>query len=160
MKLGLFRHGEKESEWTPDPLLNLQGQQQAKILKDSVERGVLPKPTRLIVSPKIRAILTFSPLARSLNLALEKAEKLDERTNNEDASQFRKRIISTIESFSSESDEVVFLCSHLDWIEEFSNLVACDSDLHQVPEFSWSPGAYLIFDIEVIWHLTQKGRLL
>ena len=160
MKLGLFRHGEKESEWRHDPLLNLYGQQQAKALKQSVEQGVLPTPTRLIASPKIRAVLTFSPLARSLNLPLEKSENLDERTNSEDASQFKKRITKIIESFPAGADEIIFLCSHLDWIEEFSNLVPCDTDLHQVPEFSWSPGAYLLFDIEVIWHLTQKGRLL
>ena len=160
MKLGLFRHGEKESEWTHDPLLTLFGQKQASALKQSVEKGELPKPSRLMASPKIRAVLTLSPLARSLNLPLEKSEGLDERTNSEDGSQFRKRITKIIESFPADSDEIIFLCSHLDWIEEFSNLVPCDTDLHQVPGFSWSTGAFLLFDVKVIWHLTQKGRLL
>ena len=160
MKIGLFRHGEKESEWTPDPRLNPVGQHQALELKQSVELGILPKPTRLIASPKIRAVLTLSPLARALNLPLEKSESLDERKNSEDAAQFKKRIVKVIESFPAGPDEIIFLCSHLDWIEEFLNQVPCDTDLHQLSEFSWNPGAYLIFDIEVIWHLTQKGRLL
>lgn len=160
MKLALFRHGEKESEWTSDPLLSWQGEQQAKALKQAVDQGHLPKPTRLIASPKIRTSLTFSPLARSLNLALEKSENLDERSTGEDFNHFKKRISKTIESFAAHKEETVFICSHLDWIEEFSNLVPCDTDLHQIPNFHWVPAAYLIFDIQVIWHLTQKGRIL
>ncbi len=160
MKLGLFRHGEKQSEWTSDPLLSQQGGLQAKALQLAVENGQLPKPTRLIASPKIRATMTFSPLARALNLPLEKSDHLDERSQREDLNYFKKRISKIIEGFTPTPGQIIFLCSHLDWIEEFSNLVPTDTDLHQIPGFSWSPGAYLIFDIEVLWHLTQKGRLL
>lgn len=160
MKLGLFRHGEKQSEWIHDPFLSPQGEAQAKTLKQEVEQGLLPKPTRLMASPKMRATMTFSPLARSLNLPLERSEDLDERSQSEDLTHFKKRISRIIDNFPASQEQTVFLCSHLDWIEEFSHLVPSDTNLHQIPGFHWAPGAYLIFDIEVIWHLTQRGRLL
>ena len=161
MKLGLFRHGEKQSEWTQDPLLTAHGEQQAKALKEAVEQQQLPKPTRLIASPRVRALQTLSPAARFLSLPLEKSEDLDERTANEDLPAFKKRISSWIEKISkSPASEVIYVCSHLDWIEEFSYLVPCDTDLHQIAGFHWSTGAYLIFEIEAILHLTHKGRLL
>lgn len=164
MKLGLFRHGEKQSEWIQDPLLSPQGELQARALKEAIEKGILPKPTRLLVSPKIRTAQTFSSAARFLSLAVEKMDDLDERTKSEELPAFKKRISKWVESVSSsrsdDAEDVIYVCSHLDWIEEFSYLVPCDTDLHQLPGFHWSPGAYLFFDIETLWHLTQKGQLL
>lgn len=168
MKLVLFRHGEKQSEWTSDPLLSFKGEQQAKALKEFVHQGILPKPTRLIISPKIRTAMTFSPLALSLPLPLEKSEVLDERSNQEEISDLKKRISQFIENISmqvdpKENEQIIFICSHFDWIEEFLELLPCDSDLIQIPDFRWAPGAYLVFEfnskVSQVWQLTQKGRL-
>ena len=133
-------------------------------LKEAVEKGLLPRPTQLIASPKIRAVQTLSPTARFLSLPLVKSDDLDERAANEDMISFKKRISKMIESFFSinsslTSKDVVFLCSHLDWLEEFSNLVPCDTDLHQISGFQWDPCAYLIFEIQTIWHLTNSGAI-
>ncbi len=168
MKLVLFRHGEKQSERTSDPLLSHKGEQQAKALKQYVQQGILPKPNRLIISPKIRTAMTFSPLAQSLPLHLEKSNALDERSNQEEASDFKKRILQFIENISKpvdqkENEQIIFICSHLDWIEEFLDLLPSDSDLFQIPDFRWTPGAYLVFEFNFerneLWQLTQKGRL-
>jgi phosphohistidine phosphatase SixA len=159
MKVGLFRHAEKQTDGTQDPPLSFYGEQQALHLNRWVREGLIPRPDLLYTSPKRRAIQTFSPLARALNISIERFSELDERQSREDMTVFKKRISKFIEGHSPNPERTVYFCSHLDWIEEFCHLAPCDSDLQDLENFSWAPASFLIFDVQTIWHLIEKGQI-
>jgi broad specificity phosphatase PhoE len=159
MKIALFRHAEKQSGFGEDLLLSTEGIKQALTLKDEVENGRFPKPDMMVTSPKKRSYETFAPLARALSLPIQKDPNLDEQGSSENVILFRSRIHKFIEDIESGTNQTVFLCTHLDWIEQFSTLLSCDTDLHALVNFSWAPGAYMIFDVQDIWYLIEKGQM-
>lgn len=159
MKVILFRHAEKQSGFGEDLLLSPTGTKQALGLIEKVESGILPKPDVLITSPKKRASETFAPLARAFNLPVQTDPVLDEQGPSENVIVFRSRIHNFIDQIESDSKQTVYVCSHLDWIEQFSTLLSCDTDLHALVNFTWNPGAYMVFDIQDIWYLIAKGQI-
>jgi phosphohistidine phosphatase SixA len=159
MKVAVFRHAEKQSEWGHDPSLSLKGEKQSHHLKEWIRDGKIPAPTRLASSPKTRALLTFSPLNRALGIKLEKLDALNERQPEENLDSFKQRVRQVIAEFSVKSEDVIFLCTHLDWIEEFLSAVPSDTEFSELLTFSWAPASFLLFDVQEIWHLEKRGHI-
>jgi broad specificity phosphatase PhoE len=159
MKVAVFRHAERQSGYATDPELSPRGIRQSISIKDKVEDGSLPKPDVLITSPKRRAFETFEPVSQARRISIQKEHTLDERTNKEDINVFRHRVHKFIEDIEDHQGKTVFICTHLDWIEEFSTLLPCDTDLHALMHFAWSPGSYMLFEVGEVWHLLQRGEI-
>lgn len=160
MSIYLFRHGDRTSR-SPDsePELSATGLRQADFLADWVERGTLPTPSSLWVSPRHRAQQTFTPLSRRLAVPIETLQDLDEQTGREGAQRFRERVNAVLERAEAQSG-ILFLCSHFDWLEEAVSLISADEDLIANPGPLWAPGSFVGFDIEnELWRVRQKGQL-
>lgn len=166
----LFRHGDRTSRGSSglqEPDLSPTGQNQADQLRLWVERGTLPRPGALWVSPRIRAQKTFAPLAQNLGLELQIQTDLDERQSSESALVFRDRMIRGLEAAASLSGRLrsrnegaLFCCSHYDWLEEALTWIPADEDLPMQGQPLWSPGSFVGFEIEnEIWKVQQKGQL-
>lgn len=159
MKLSLFRHAEKQSDWTYDPVLSPYGEKQALKLSQNVQSNLLPRPDQLYVSPKKRAQATFAPLSKDLKIPLAVQLALDEKHKGEDSGSFRLRVQNYLKGFNKTTSETVYLCTHMDWLEEALSLIPCDTDLSQLSDFYWAPAAYLHFEIRNIWHLQSWGHI-
>lgn len=143
MKIYLFRHAQKSVDFTGDPDLTPEGHAQALRLLDKVIKNELPRPTELWVSPKKRAQSTFKPLSQHFALPLKIHDSLLEQQADENLEQFRKRIEKLFEKASENTDSVVFMCTHYDFVIEAMAVVPCDTDL-SAPEFAhWSPCQYV-----------------
>lgn len=163
MRFVLFRHAHKGLLPFEDPELSLPGFEQAVrlpgLLKSPPDTA-LPRPTRLMVSPRRRASQTFYPLAKELQLPLTVQAELDQRQNTESGAEFRRRVQEYLQRLPRESapHEVIFACTHYDWIEEAMNLINCDRDLNSFEFSHWSPTQYAAFDAGAEpWKFLQKG---
>lgn len=144
MKIYLFRHAEKSAHFQPNPGLSERGAAQALLLAEKVGQSELPRPTQLWVSPKKRAQQSFAPLAEKIEIPLKIVAELDERTHEENRPQFHERIrqvIATLEKEADQKNQVIYLCSHSDWLEEALALIPADTDLTQY--WQWSTLQYL-----------------
>jgi broad specificity phosphatase PhoE len=159
MKFVLFRHASKGITPFEDPELTPQGFQQSLHIVDLIKNGVLPTPTALFVSPKRRAAQTFYPLSKEFSLSMEVKLELDLRLHEESAAQFRKRISGFLEDLENfKTGDVVFACSHMDWIEESMSLINCDKNLNSFEYSHWAPTQFLAFDINHSeWKVLKKG---
>lgn len=156
----LFRHAERNKFIEDEPQLSPYGLKQAHYLAQQRETLNLPKPTGLWVSPRLRAQQTLTPLSKVCEIALTVKAELDERKSNEAMSDFRLRISRFIKSLSSQSG-VIFLCSHLDWIEEAMSLFESDSDLLNQPGSHWATTQFLELSYEnanEIWRKIKTGQ--
>lgn len=147
MKIYVFRHAQKASDFSGDPDLTPEGHAQASRLLDKVLKEEIPRPTELWVSPKKRTHSTFRPLAQHLGLPLLTQEALLEQKSDETMSDFRNRVQNLLNSLSSKEDAVLFLCSHYDWVVEAMLLAPADKDLSGVEFSHWSPCQYVGFQI-------------
>lgn len=162
MKLVLLRHATRsaldlEAGPAGESPLNTIGLAQAEDLPNHVHpKGALPVPTKLIVSPKLRARQTLTPLSRETGLSLEVDPRLDERHSNESLQDFHSRVLSVFNevqelALSAQDqknerieNEVYYLCSHLDWLE--AALTLWDTNLSdREVSTSWSPLDYQVF---------------
>lgn len=160
MKLVLLRHAtrsafEMESGPAGESPLNAVGLAQAEDLLNHVSpKGPLPTPTRLFVSPKLRARQTLTPLARESGLRLEIESRLDERNSGESVRDLNTRIKSLFEDIATpnskmklEDSDVVFLCSHMDWLEAVTSLWPTNMSEREASS-SWSPLEYQVFRLD------------
>lgn len=160
MLLGLFRHAEKQDDWSGDPALTAHGLLQAQRIQHWVQLKKLPPPERILTSPRKRAQSTLTPLAQAQGISVQVTAALDERQNHESQLMFRQRIENFLADLMKiHSSQKIFLCTHYDWIEEFLNCFPCEEDLHHLPDFRWSPGAFLLFEMTTTWKLIQKGKV-
>lgn len=84
---------------------------------------------------------------------------LDERQSSETIEQFQKRIKKFIQSCESQTG-VIYLCSHLDWIEEACYLIPSETDLMQEKYQAWQPCTYMDFDVQDgLWLLNSFGSV-
>lgn len=159
MKLIVFRHAERQRTFEDDPKLNIRGEAQAQAILKAVETQQLPTPTRILCSPKKRALMTLRPTADRLGLSMDHSPFLDERQNHESSAQFRERISDFFDDISqSNSDtENLFICSHLDWLEDMMNIIPLDLT-HSL--FHWGLAAYMIFEIGDEWRVLGQGQIL
>jgi broad specificity phosphatase PhoE len=162
MRLVLFRHGHKQFSMDNDPSLSDRGYIQATHLLDLVEKKQLPLPTQCWFSEKKRTFETLSALDQIPNIQWLKKSHLNERTPKEDTSQFQSRISSALKEFtkSATPNEVLFICTHYDWIEDAMSLIPCDKNLTSFEFINWAPGQYIEFDYyDDLFHVVKKGLL-
>jgi broad specificity phosphatase PhoE len=157
MKLLLLRHAARSAIDSGDSPLSTNGHRQADELPSlSLEQGRLPKPVRLICSPKRRAQETLTPLAKALHLSITTDPRLDERHNHESQSEFHKRINAVVNEVSSATYSACVLCTHLDWLEAFDALAPTDKEVIG----GWGTGEYRIFEIDGgLWTVKETGVL-
>ena len=158
MKFVLFRHGSKGFTPFEDPELNAQGFQQSIKIAELVKANQLPKPTHLFVSPRRRTSQTFYPVSKEFSLDMQIKEELDLRQPEETQSDFRARIQSFLDLVAGQSNDVIFACTHYDWIEESLTVIDCDKNLNSFEFSHWAPSQFLIFEIDNSgWKVLKKG---
>ena len=150
MHVVLLRHATRDLQSPDDGKLSELGFQQAEELIEKIApQGALPEPSVLIASPKRRARETLHPVASHLALPLVVSHALDERKNDETGSEFIVRIKKWVESLRNDfaSDEVIWACSHADWLESIMDVIPCDlEEWEKVMPFS--PAQFRVFKIE------------
>lgn len=146
----LFRHGHKEFSADENPSLSARGFEQAKNLERLVAQQILPAPTHCWYSEKIRTQQTLQACFKHTRaITYEKAD-LNYRTQHEDVKHFRNRVQKIINELEARSgkNEVHYVCTHYDWIEEALTLINSDRDLNTYELSSWAPGQYVYFEVQ------------
>jgi broad specificity phosphatase PhoE len=162
MNVYLFRHGQKDSLPFEDPDLTSFGHQQATKLAELIRNGGLFKGTQFLTSPRIRAQSTFRPAAQFCGSPLQVTNDLDQRTTFETREAFHARIQQLLASFENifSKEDVIYLCTHHDWIEESLSVIPADTDLLEPLFWSWRPAQYMHFEIvDRLWILKTFNRI-
>lgn len=162
MKFALFRHAQKGILPFEDPELTHDGHLQSSKLPLLIQKKILPPPTQLWISPKRRTAQTFYALAKDYQLELKTISALDQRNEYETSELFRKRVSDFLNSLSLSyaEPEVIYACTHYDFIEEAMSLINSDKNLSSFEFSHWAPGQYLMFSIEVdCWKLLTRGTI-
>lgn len=162
MQLILFRHAHKGLMPAADPELSAPGFKQAEKLVDLVSQNKIPAPTKSWVSEKIRTRQTLEPVNRKFQASIEVSDLLNLRAYSENADQFRlriKKMLAMIDNLAQKnSNEIHYLCTHYDWIEEALVFIQSTTDLTTFEFASWAPAQYLHFEIsDGIWIVKSKG---
>lgn len=159
MRLILFRHTERENLGTSNPPLSRRGIQQAENIARRVLSKNLPSPSKLYASPRLRAQMTLTPLNEQMKIGIQILPELDERLNSESAVQFTTRVKLFL-SKCEVQEGTLYLCTHLDWIEEALCEIPSNVDLLQAKFQSWSPGQFMHFKVEEgLWQFEDFGRI-
>ena len=160
MKFVLFRHAQKGITPFEDPELSLKGFEQSAQLVDLIKNKSLPTPTFLFVSPKRRTSQTLYPISKHYSLTPQISDLLDQRRHDENTLQFRQRVQLFLNELElQKSDEIVFGCTHYDWLEEAMALIHCDRDLNTFEFAHWAPTQFVIFEIQnSVWKFAGKGN--
>ncbi len=162
MNVYLFRHGQKDSLPIEDPDLTSLGRQQAAQLVELMREGDLLKGTQFLTSPRIRAQNTFRFAAKFCKSPLQVTSDLDQRAPSENSNAFRARVQNLLDTLGEKftKNDVVYLCSHHDWIEESISMIPADTDLLTPVYWSWAPAQYMHFEvINGLWILKTFSRI-
>lgn len=159
MKICLIRHGNRDLTSSSDNGLNSTGLALAKNLPSHLApHGPFPVPSKLWSSPKKRAQETLTPLAKHLNQALKIDSALDERQNAETSVQFRTRVRNLLEQLEKQCSfaDVVYLCTHADWLEEA--MITLPTDLPEsISESAFACGEIRTFKLnDGIWEYIES----
>ncbi len=163
MDVILFRHAKKGFVPYDDPSLSPEGFAQSENLPELVQKHNLPAPTALWASEKIRTRQTFRGLSMAFGLSALTRPELNLRADFETQKNFQTRVHSLIDELSvtsqnQVSNQVVYLCTHYDWIEESMNLIPCDRNLLTFEFSSWAPAQYVYFKVSAdLWKFVKKG---
>lgn len=160
MQIVLFRHAEKSSVGAQNPGLSARGHAQANLISNLASQGELPSPTRFLSSPLLRAQQTLLPASQKFEKTIEIVADLNERQNLESVDQFRHRISRFLRWVETQTG-LLYVCSHLDWIDEAMSLITSDVNLNQDRYQHWSPAAHLCFEIDAsgLWVLEKQGEI-
>jgi broad specificity phosphatase PhoE len=159
MQIVLFRHAEKDLAGGSNPPLSRRGLAQAQKLIELVKIKTLPRPSKLLTSPRLRAQMTLSPLAETMDIDFQITPELDERIQGETSDQFSKRVQRFLRQIENQTG-LIFLCSHLDWIEEALREIRSDQDLLNERYASWPSCQYMSFQVQDrLWHLENFERI-
>lgn len=161
MKIYIFRHAQKNRDFSENPDLTESGHQQAHKILELVQRNKLPPPEEIWVSPKRRTHSTMRPLADSLKLNLDIHEFLEEQQGHETIDQFRARIQGTLDQLLKTQSRTVYLCTHYDWLVEAMPLIPSDKDLLDYEFQQWSPAQHIGFELttEGIYNFIELKRI-
>lgn len=162
MQLILFRHAHKGLTPAADPELSAPGFKQAEKLVELVAAKKIPAPTKAWVSEKIRTRQTIDPVTRHFKATVETSDLLNLRAYSENAEQFRlriKKMLNMIDELAQKSaDEIHYLCTHYDWIEEALAFINSPTDLTTYEYASWAPAQYIHFEVrDGLWTVKSKG---
>lgn len=160
MKIILIRHAQKGIQPIDDPELDQKGKIQALSLLKQIQLGHLPHPTHSSVSLKIRTMQTLLPMIEFYKISTTQSNLLQSKGSNQTLAQYREQITKWIQSIQSENEDVHYVCTHFDWIEEAMSLIPCDRDLNTFEFAHWSPAQYIVFEIhEGLWKFKAKGHI-
>ena len=158
MKLVLLRHATRSPFEGGDCSLNQVGAQQAEdLLTHIAPQGRLPRPTRLISSPKRRAKETVKPLGASELIQPEIEPRLDERRQNETSREFEGRVRDYLNDITKGHESCIYLCTHHDWLE--AAILAMPHDLPELESSrGFSTAEYRVFEvIEGLFQFKAQG---
>ncbi len=168
MNVLMFRHAERLKSGSGNPPLSARGRQQAQLLAIELTQGLLPAPTHLYASPKLRAQETFAPLSQILNLPIETQADLDERHSGESSTQFGRRVQNFLKLLNSlqkadlqNPNQVIYFVTHADWIEAVFQSIplgfSADNPDSTDEFLSWAPAQSAEFKVsEVNWLFLKK----
>lgn len=154
MLVYIFRHAHKSSSPWDNPPLSSNGFEQAVGLVEDIDSERLPPPTMLLCSPKLRAVQSFQTLSQAHGLELKIHSALDERQSHESANNFKQRVSDFLNELNRADwqKEAIFICTHLDWIEDALILIPSSEDLLGLNH--WSPSGYAGFEVQDgLWKL-------
>jgi broad specificity phosphatase PhoE len=116
--LVFVRHGHRDKP-TPDVDngISPKGLTQVEDLLKDFKKGRLPQSKIFWSSPKKRCVETLGPVAKLAGAPLKVEKLLDEQSSTESTLEFNKRIMELIKK-ATETGEVVYLCSHGDFIPQ------------------------------------------
>jgi broad specificity phosphatase PhoE len=119
-----LRHGTRNFT-TGDVPLNEEGLREAQHL---AQLAGFKDLTRIICSPKKRALMTVEPLAEKLGIPIEPLDALDQMRRGETEADFVNRVKSFLSELEEEpADSQILLCSHSDWLGVASQIIPTDS---------------------------------
>lgn len=161
----LIRHGHKSMNPPENPNLSSQGFDQAKKLYKLTNEQILPKPTTCWYSEKVRTKETLAELIHNYNIKHEIKTELNLKEPTETLQQFRSRIQKLLNYCTYQAKEpknktqVIYACTHYDWIEEALTLIDSDKNLSSFEYSGWAPAQYLEFEIttEGFWFVKSRG---
>ncbi|AZZ36237.1 hypothetical protein CIK05_05335 [Bdellovibrio sp. qaytius] len=161
----LLRHGHKTMEPPENPSLSAKGHEQSRKLLKMAQDKVIPSPTICLYSEMIRTKQTLHDLIENYKPKTELKTDLNLRDYNETAAQFRARVQKLINLYTFQAsqpenkNQVIYACTHYDWVEEAMTVIDCDKNLNSFEFAGWAPAQYLEFKIteEGQWLLTSRG---
>lgn len=153
----LMRHGSRDL--TGLDRLTAEGREQAMRLTRDVQEKRLPRPTRLIATPRKRSQDTLRLLADDLLLKIEIDAGCDERLPAETVPDFESRVRHWIQSDrlrASDPAEVTLVVSHLDWLE--TAVIFLESDESELEQSEpWTPASRRVyFYQDGLWRRRKK----
>jgi phosphohistidine phosphatase SixA len=160
-ELYIFRHAEKDLTSSGDPGLSIKGSRQALNIAKSIEQKTLPRPDKLWVSPKKRAIETFDPLTDITLLTLTIDSDLDQRSHLENTKEFSTRVRNFInKKIIPSNDSIIFICTHSDWVESLGWVAPLSKSI-DFNELILASAQFLHFhcDTNDIWTYIYRGNL-
>lgn len=164
MLIYIFRHADKESDFSDDPSLSEKGFEQANQLAASLASKELPTPNRIWVSEKKRTSQTAAIASQRFAIPIEQQKDLDERKHSEDRAQFKKRIQNALNR-AEDSALNLFLISHMDWVAEAMTLINTSDSFSNQQHYdsfgaAWKTCEFVGFEVrDGEWHLIQTGRV-
>lgn len=162
MVIVIFRHGHKQFSADENPSLSERGFEQAKNLAQLIGSEALPVPTHCWYSPKIRTRQTLELCFKNSSIITFEKNELNTREHDETHKSFKNRIQKFFNELHARStpNEVHFICTHYDWIEEALTMIQLGSDAHSYELSSWAPGQFALFELQDhIYHYRKKGVL-
>lgn len=151
MKLILLRHGDRSPGFSDVPLSE-KGTAQARELTQIPE---LLTATKILCSPKRRALQTIEPLTKTLGISAQVVHELDQMRQIESPSDFLQRVQRFLDTLPRTSKETILLCSHSDWLQQAVLLLANDEQVF-APYSFFSCAEYKIFNFEgTLWNFQQ-----
>jgi len=123
---------------------------------------MIPKPTDIWVSEKIRTTQTMQDVARDHQIKPLQKTELNLRTDKETQQMFRDRVHDLIQQLDATSEKsstkTIYLCTHYDWVEEAMSLITSDKDLNTYEFAHWGPAQFVQFKVEDgLWKFVKKG---
>ncbi len=161
MKLVLFRHGDKKMDSFTDPDLSPKGHSQSQKIVDEILSKRISTPDVLISSPRKRTAQTLQKTADRFKLKILQKAELDQRGPKESHNEFRKRIqgfLITLQLDYADA-KTIFLCTHIDWVEEFMNIIESSTDLSQAQFQSFGTAQWVEFEKNDLWDVVRYGQV-
>lgn len=156
----LLRHGHKSMEPPENPSLSAKGHEQSRKLLKMAQDKMLPAPTVCLFSNMIRTKETLHDLIENYKPKTELKNDLNLRGYDESSQAFRTRVQKLVNLYTFQAsqpenkNQVIFACTHYDWVEEAMTVINCDKNLNSYEFAGWAPAQYIEFKI------TEEGQWL
>lgn len=161
----LIRHGHKSIDPPENPSLSAKGHEQSRKLLQLVQNKKLPTPTVCLYSDRVRTRETLNAIIEFFQPRHEIKQELNLRSYIESGKEHRARVEKLVNYYTflasqpENKNQVIYACTHYDWVEEAMTVIDCDKNLNSYEFAGWAPGQYIEFQIgdDGIWHFITKG---